>query len=73
LWTPEQAAKIGQENYNKAISDYIAAQESSGAYNPEGNLPMSATDLNDLFSNYGWWIAGGAVLLIGLVLLSKAR
>lgn len=46
-------------NTRKAIVD----AEKSGAYNPQGNLPLTAEG----FSKYGGWLIGGGLALVGLL------
>lgn len=67
LWTPEMAAKLGQENYQNAIAAYIAAQEVSGSYTPEGSLPFTA----EWLSQYKWWLIGGAALVAGFFVFGR--
>ena len=75
LWTPQQAAAIGATAYSKAISDYASSQESSGNYNPEGNLPGLITWTNFMgdstlgISNLLWVAIGLAG--VGLLILWK--
>lgn len=74
-WTPEQAfATEGDwEAWRASQRAAIVAAEQSGAYNPEGNLPVTASGLSDFFSRYGTALAVAGVALVGVVAVAGVR
>ena len=60
-WTPadaEAATRSGMQTWIDAMRQTISDSETSGAYNPSGNLPVTA----DWMAKYGGLIAGAAAL-----------
>lgn len=71
-WSPSQTTlQPGELGAANAAAANAAA--ASGAWNPAGNLPVSASGLSDFFSNYGGLLLAGVVGVGAAVLLVKGR